>query len=861
MALGEWGRKVWYLFHRERLARELREEVEAHREAHREAMGEPVTFGNALRLREESQDIWGWTWLDHCRQDLRYALRTLRLSPGFTLTAVLILSLGIGLNISLFQFVDARLFRPLPVRDADTLARFYLRTATRTSSGMPYPATQFVRRENTVLSAVLTETGRTVTWNDGEARRVSASFVSANWFAELGYSNAALGRSLAELIDEAPDAAPVVVLSHAFWRTRLGSDPEIAGKTVRINNQAATVAGVVAENFPGLSSGTADLWAPIGQLDYFYGSSEFQNDWTSHNTDIYGRLKTGVSLDAVREGLSVVMEQLAQQRPQDFEAGTWLEPYSGSVRFKTPQDLQSALPVLAGIFALTGLVLLIACANLSNLVLSRAMGRVRELSVRLALGASRGRLLRQLAAESLVLSAVGAAGGLLVSYWAAALLGNIAAGRAYTDFGMDWKTFAAAFMAAAFTALFMGFAPAWKVARQDLSSAMKDGGAQTSGGLERTRLRQFLLTAQVAGSCLLLVVAATAAQGLRHILRSNPGFEFEHVAILQPRLSDYGIAGAEARLFWERMKDNIAAHPETDGLALVSQPPLGGSLSSSTFRSAPGLRVTMLDVDPEFFAVMKIPILQGRALNANDDYRTAVVISRRLALEMYGTLDVLGKGFPLEQSKQIIVGVAGDAAVIRYEANEAVQAYSPINPESLASMVLVVRAKNDPEQLLAPLRLAAGEADERVLADVQLARTNLEEKIRGPRLASLFAGLSALLTLCLACLGIFGVVSYGVRLRTKEIGIRMALGARSVAILRLVAGQHTRFIGLGLCLGMAASLPVMRLFGEAPLYLGAPGWLVYAVAGLFFAFTAALALALPARQALSTEPSRTLRQE
>ena len=366
-------------------------------ETHRLMMSEPARFGNVLRLREEANDVWGWRWIEDIGRDLRFAGRALRQSPMFTLSAVFILGLGVGLNLMFFQIYNALYLKPLPVRDLDSLVRLELLQPDSRPRELTYPAAQLVRQYNEVFSAVLTEGGGRTSWEDNAADRVSTSFVSANWFQELG-SGAVQGRVFRKDIDERPNAAPVIAIAYRFWETRFNKDPDIVGKTVRINSRPAVVVGVIPSDFSGLDHGPSrtQIWIPINQTDYFAA------DGYGIVLNTYARLRTGVTLSQVREEMRAVVGSLAIQFPNDFKKDERLEPFPGSAGFQNPAQQADRIQFMLVIDG-TVLVLIVLCANLSNLVLSRAVGRVRELSVRVALGASRSRIIRHLLAESVLL--------------------------------------------------------------------------------------------------------------------------------------------------------------------------------------------------------------------------------------------------------------------------------------------------------------------------------------------------------------------------------------------------------------------------------------------------------------------------
>jgi macrolide transport system ATP-binding/permease protein len=856
--LGELWRRLWFRLNRARLERE----IEAEMAAHREAMPDPSRFGSSLRLREEARDVWGWIWLDALAQDAAHAFRMIRRAPVYGLTAALILSLGIGLNLAFFQILDATLLQPPPIRDPGSLVRFHRYSPRMHSSGVPYAATQFYRGNNSVLSAVVTESANDMAWGGNAGDRVAASFVSANYFEELGYGPA-LGRVFTESIDERLEAPPVVVVSHDFWRERLAANPGAIGLTVRLNDRPATVIGVAPPVFPGLKWSTPQLWLLIHQIDYFNPGTDFKNAWRANNTDMYGRLRPGVGVRAAQEGLSAAVRRLAAEHPAEFSADEWLEGYSGSARFMTPKDLRAYWSVAGLITALTLLVLLVACSNLATLVLSRASGRLREFAMRTALGAGRGRIVRQLVTESGCLLVLGLAGGWAAGATAARIVAVQSGAPAHLDLGTDWRTLAAAIALSVFPIVVCGLVPALRIVRQDLSLAMKDGGQQSSASLGRARLQKVLVAAQVAGSCVLLFVAATMVRGVQRLLTSDPGFEFENVAVLDPSLERYGLKGAEAKSYWDGVERDIAAHPGVESAVLVSHSPLGRSLGEAGFQDAPGLKVTVMNVGMGFFRLMRIRMLAGRDFEPGDDPASSVIISRRLAAAMYGgsPADVLGAGFPKSRPRQTIVGVAADAHLIKMEATDVAESYSPLLPDQYPGLLLIARSRTDPEGLLEPMRAAARRADRRVLARASLVKADFERRLEMPRLSARIASLVGFLALALSSLGIFGLLSYAVAARTREIGVRVALGARGASILALLLGQLWWPVLSGAALGAIAGTAAGKVLSRAPFYLDPADPAVPLLAILILLAAGGLAALLPARRALSIDPVQALRSD
>ena len=856
--MSEWMRRLWYLLNRRRLEEELEREMQSHRAFLAESGGAPARFGSPLSLREQSRDVWGWNWLDTAWQDLRYAKRTL--TPGYAVTAGLILSLGIGLNLALFQMVNVLLLRTPPYKEPESLARFYRMAKQSSSSNVPYRMAQFVRENNRALSAVLTRRGGTLAWGDDAGDRIRVAFVSANWFPEFGYG-AARGRLFSEATDERPDSAPVVVLGHEFWQTRMGGDAQIVGKTIRLNNRVATVIGVAAANFADVKFGSPmQAWLLARQTGHFLPGSDFEATWDS-DTDLYGRFLPGVSAVAAKESLRATMAEMARQHPDHVAADAWLEPYLAKDRFEQPKDLQDIWGVTLFAGGLTLLVLMVACGNLGNLALSRATARVRELSVRVALGASRGRILRQLLMECLLLACLGSLGGLALGVGGAKLIAATTGLPPFLDFTPDGRTLGAALAAGLVSVIAAGLAPAWRVSRHDLAAAMKDGGQQSSGSLERARLRKFLLATQVAGSCLLLVIAGLMARSVHRVLTSDPGFEYERVATLEPSLGIYGIKGEAARAWMMDVRRMVAAHPENDGVAVVSLAPLGSGLHQGDYRDAPGLLISSFRVEPSFFELMKVPIIAGRNFEASDDPKTAVIVSRRVALEMYGTVNVVGRGFPKTRPEHTIVGVTRDARLVKIQANNVAERYSPLDPKGFEDYLLIARARSDAARLLEPMRQAAKAADARVLAQARLMRDDLEQRLRPNRIGAMAMAGTGLLALALACIGIYGVVSLGAASRTKEIGIRMALGASRAGIVGLVMRQQTGPLVVGMLAGLAAASAAAMLMRGAPFYVDPIDVPVQLAVVVAFAVTAGAATLGPALRVARRDPLGAIRHE
>ena len=850
-----WWRRVWHLINRRRFERDLEVEMREHRGM----MSDPSRFGDSYRFIERSRDAWGWNWLDDASQDIRLGVRALWRSPVFALTAVLILSFGIGLNLTLYQIATVAMIRPPVIQNPETLARFYRLTPNFHASSLPYAATQLIRRQNTALDSVLVESATSAAWGREGADEVEASFVSANWFSELGYASMT-GRVLVAGIDDAADASPSVVASDEFWRTTLGADPSVVGATVYINRRPATLVGIAPPGFPGLDQDRPSIWIAIEQREYYFPDSPFLHTLDSNNTRLYGRLREDLSVPAARESLRGTMAALARQHPDHFATDEWFEPVMAAQNFMTARDRAEAWLALWLLAGLTGLVLLVAATNIGNLVLSHAAGRARELGVRIALGARRSRITRQLLAETVPLSVLGAAGAMLFAKSTASVMASLAGLPAYLDFSPDWSSIVVCAGLSLLVVGIVGLLPAWKVTRQELVLAIKDGGQQVSAHLDRARLRRWMLAAQVAGSCLILVVAGMMARRVQHLLSSGLGFEFEQVLILDAKLGHLGFSAEAGQQYWRAVKERVTADPGTAWAAVVSAPPLGGTVRENGYDETPGLAVVLQKVDPEYFRLMQIPLVAGRTFASEDVADGTAIVSERLALEMYGTTDVLGRGFPVSTPNRTIVGVVRNAHSIRITANNAAELYVPLAVPDYSFVFLLARAHGEAAGLAPVMRDAAG-VDSRVIPSVRLMRDDFDRRMRGPRLAATVAGGVSLVTLVLACLGIFGVTSHGAALRTKEMGVHLALGASRWSVLRLAVSHVLSPVLLGMVVGFAAAMPVASAPSAEALFLGSVDPAVVAIAVTAFLVAGGVAALVPAMCVLRSVPIRALRHE
>ncbi len=845
----EWIRRLRYLLNRRRIEEDLAREMELHREM--AALQGRSHFGNALYLREEAREAWGWMWVDRLGQDVRYAARMLLRAPWFSLAAVLMLAIGIGVNVAVFGFFDLMVLRPLNVRDPATLLRFHRRAPEGYAFALPYPEMAFFRENSKTLSAVLAlNTTRVAV--EGEEKFVEAHFVTPDFFGELGAS-AEQGRLLAAALDQDPGAAPVVVLSHGFWQRHFGGDPRTIGAKMEINGKPATIVGIAPADFNGLSMNVPALWAPLSQQPYFASGSRLLTDFAgTGGVQMWGRLAPGMNPRAAEEELRSLAAQLRRRYPTGIweketlpsEPGGFATSVMIGNRSGTGTEERNQLfPIFVLVGALVLLILGVACANLGSLLLARGVAREREISIRLAVGAGSGRVVRQLFTESLLLGLLGSVAGLGLGYVVLRGLMALSGAPAWMNPAPDWRIALFAAGAGFAAAIVFGLVPALQIARRRHRA---------------TITRQFLIGTQVAASCVLLIVSGLLGRALDHAMSADPGFDYKQVISIDPGLGRHGYTPARARGYLDALTARLRTLPGVQSVSLALSPPLGRvSITTGITYEGRNLNVQINHVDPEFLRTMKIPLVRGRNLLRGEP--RAVVVSESMARAFTGG-DPLGKTFNLG-ADMTVVGVAGSARQVKLEDSDSVEVYLPLETEDFPRLFILVRTAGRPEDLAPSAAAAARALDADLFPEVDLLKAGFRRKLEGAQYFALSVTALGGIAHLLACLGIVGVVAYAVSQRTKEIGIRMALGAKPPHVLRVVLRRLAVPVTAGLVAGVAAAAALSQLLRQELFGISNLDPATYVGAVAVFVITVAVSALLPARRALRVDPLRALRYE
>jgi predicted permease len=872
---------------RERREKELNEEITSHLQMaarDHEARGESRAgadaaarreLGNAGVIQEVTHDQWAWTWLENLLQDLRYGARTLRKSPGFAAVAILTLALGIGVNTALFSVVNGVLLNPLPYPQPNQLVELWWDRTPGQHSSVPYLNFLDWRKESTAFSAVggyLQD--NVIVTGAGEPERVDGVKISANFFDLLGVKPL-LGRSFRPEEDQV-GAGPVALIGDGLWKSKFGSSADVLSKSITVDGTSYRIVGVVPEKSPIYT--TADVFTPLGQ----FNEEPFRDRRASLGTVGIARMKPSVTLAQARGDMDSVARNLAAEYP-DANKGTSI--FVNSLK----EDITGAIaPMLYMLLGAVGFVLLIACANVANLLLARSAARSREFAIRVALGATRRRIVRQLLTESMLLSAAGGALGLLFAAWATktALAVIPETVPRTNEIGVDGRVLFFALAVSILVGIVFGVAPALKTSQPDLQRSLKEGGRGSSG--TRARTQNIFVAVEMALAVVLLAGAGLMVRSLVGLANVNPGFDPQHVM-------EFGVSPSAARVttpahIRETYREITARFEVVPGVAAVSPlvgalPLTGDSLVGFWITGQPKpssakdmTRAQWYATAPDYLKAMGIPLQRGRFLSAEDTETTpfVVVIDDGFARSYFPGENPIGKRLNIsiiDVEGAEIVGVVGHVKHAGLGAtgilDQRGQLYFAISqlPDRVLPLVgractFVVRAAGTPQAVSESLRAASQQFDSKqVLYEFQTMTKVVSDSIAAQRFTMILLGVFAALALLLSAVGIFGVISYVTGQRTQEIGIRVAMGAQRGDVLRLVLGHGMRVALLGVAIGLAAALGLTRLIASQLYGVSANDPLTFAGVAALLTCVALAACYVPARRAMRVDPMVALRYE
>jgi predicted permease len=846
-------------------------EAEAYRRTLAELSGSESLARELRRAGRPAEPIWVGTnrrtnMIAAIWQDLRYGARMLFKNPAFTLIAVITLALGIGANTALFSVVNAVLLRPLPYREPDRLVIFWEQVGAMRAS-LAYLDFVDLHARNKVFEkgAAYRRDSFNLT-GAGAAERLSGRMVTAEFFAVFG-APPARGRDFTAA-DDAPGAAPTAILSHAYWQRRFGGDEKLIGSQITLNNRSFTVIGVAAADFQ-FGSG-ADVFVPLGLY-----ADRYQDRGSHPGIFAVGRLKPNVSEEQARADLDAIMAALGAQFP---DSNKDRHAYMEMLYDNTVQDVRPMLYILLGA---VGFVLLIACANVANLSLSKAAARRKELALRSALGAARGRIARQMLTEGVLLSVSGGALGALLAVWGTgALIAFVPEGiPRLAEAGVDWRVLGFTLALSVLTGLLFGLAPAWQAVRLDLNEILKEGERGLTGA--RARARSLLVVAEIALALVLLVGAGLMIRNFRSLQQVETGFTAKQLLTMNLALTVAPDEAGKARVFLDQLEDKLRRAPGVQAAAISNGLPFAGAVEDSFFLAgdntadphAEKMAVVYL-TSPDYLQTMGIRLLRGRFFTPQDraDSAPVAVIDETLARKHFPHTDPLGQrltDLDVEQAEIVGVvghvkhyGLAGEGLVENQIYLPLAQVPPPKLPRVAGRLNLLLRTTGDPLGLVAAVReqVQALNANQPVY-NARTMEQIVAGSIAGDRFSLALFALFAGLALALAAVGVYGVMSNTVGQRTHEIGVRLALGAQPRRVLRLILNQGLRLTLIGIGAGLLVSFALTRVMQRLLYGVSATDPLTFAGVALLLTLTALLACWIPARRATKVDPLVALRRE
>lgn len=890
------------LFRRRGLDQRLEEEVRFHLEMEAETNRKKgmtpdeashaahKSFGGVQQVKEEYRDRRGLPGVELLLKDVQYALRLIRRSPGFATVAVLSLALGIGANTAIFSIFEAVTLRPLPVRSPHELVAVgdasrpnQMATGAPMLSPLSYPLYQRIRNENRVFADLLA-TGRTgrveIGVGEGAAEPLQARLVSGNYFDVLGV-RPQMGRSFLPEEDRGPGSPPVIVISHDSWRNRFGGDPSVLGRIVRLNGGAFTVVGVGPPGFTGEVVGNpADVWIPLSMQPQINAGDARLTRQDANWLLCLGRLKPGVPIETARaeinalaqgalieyEGTAISAEKIRDIRTKSVP----VEP--GARGFANRRERLSGS--LAKLMGGTGLLLLITCANVANLLLARAASRGREISLRMAIGASRSRLVRQLLTESILLAAIGGAAGLLLARWGSTALVKLASGSPMPVDVQQPNGAVLAFTAAVslLSGVVFGLAPALRSTGMDLVSRLKE----TSGSLggRRWTLGKLLVVGQVSLSVLLLMAAGLLIRSLVNLKASGVGYAPEHLALLTIDVAGSGYAPEKRLPLVRRLVEHLRAAPGVEGVSASENGIFSGTDSASDGLQVDGFtparkedsRSTYDQVGPHYFRVVGTPLLAGREFDERDDAKSppVTILNETMARFYFGDGNPIGKYLRNGGDRYAIVGVVKDMKERDMKEKGERRFFIPLlqMTDVLAHFHFEVRTRNDAAQAIADLRNHTKAFDHNLkVLSIEPVRALIERSMGAESAIAKISGLFSGLALLLSAIGLYGVMAHAMSRRTNEIGLRMALGANRHVVIRMVLRETLLLIVAGVAIGLPIALAAARLIATALVDVSPSDPVTAAIATLMMLLVGSLAGFIPAARAARIDPMTALRQD
>ncbi len=829
-------------------------------------------FGNVAHVKEETREVWSLIWLEHFVEDVRFGLRMLRKNPGFTAVAMLTLALGIGANAAVFSVVYAVLLRPLPYKDPSSLIVLNETTPMVGIVSVSYPNFLDWRDQSRTFSQLAAVRG--VGFNLSgvtQPENISGAAVSPNFLSMMGV-RPFLGRDF-DSSEEKAGTPPVILLSYSLWQSHFGADPNIAGRTIKLDDRSFTIVGVLPPDYRSLDK--TDVMLPIGV-------------WTTDNSEdakergargdlaVIGRLATGVDLAKARAEMEGIAARLAAEYPASNDRfGVALQP----IRDAFVSDIRPAILVL---FGAVMFVLLIACANVANLFLVRGASRTKEIALRIAFGASRSRIVRQMLTESLVLACFGGVLGLALAMGGIRGMAQLIPTGMLSGSTVNLNGAVVLFVGSVvlLAAFIFGLAPALHSTKPDVQSELKEGGRTSSAGASQNRLRGVLAIAEMSLALILLIGAGLLMKSLYRLLAVDPGFRPERVLAMSIGLHSQQYSQDPAvRNFWQQLLDRVSVLPGVQSAAVGTNIPLTDSHGRADVtiegmaQTEPGNypHPDVHTVSPRYFETLGISLLRGRSFTDDDNEKAplAGMINAMVARRFFPNEDPIGKRFlfghpsAANASKwYTIVGVVSDTKLYGLANPARLEVYLPFRQNPSSGMSLVVKSSADPAALTTEIREAVQSIDK----DQPIFAISTMEELRSNSVATrrmtlVLLGLFSGLALVLGAIGIYGVISYSVAQRTHEIGIRMALGAPRRDVFRLVVGQGLKLAGIGIAIGIVAAFGLARLMSSLLYGVSTTDFETFAGVSILLALVALLACYVPARRAMRVDPIVALRYE